>query len=107
MKRLFSSVLMILAVAMFSIPALASGPSVFKKYKCNSCHTVKSKGIKHSGKPEVESPDLSKTGKNGDKRWFAGYLLKKKAKNGKKHEKRWSGSKDDLRVLATWLETLK
>lgn len=93
-------------------PAFAAddGKKLFLDYKCDSCHTIKSLGIKLGAKPDEKSkdaPDLSKAGAERDKKWIAGYLLKKNDIKGEKHEKRFSGTKDELKVLATWLGTLK
>ncbi|MCB9788504.1 MAG: cytochrome c [Deltaproteobacteria bacterium] len=98
--------------ASVSLPMAASaadGKALFTTYKCNSCHTIKSQGIALGvAKPEEEAPDLSHVGTKHDKKWIALFLLKQQETDkGVKHKKRFGGEKEELKVLATWLESLK
>ncbi len=88
----------------------AEAKRIFSEYKCNTCHTLKAKGIALTGEPDEDgkdAPDLSKAGEKRDKKWIASYLLKKKEIDGEKHKKRFSGSKAELKAIATWLAGLK
>lgn len=95
----------------FSSAAFAdtSGPDAFRANKCQECHSVKVAGIAQTGTPEGDKrpPDLSKAGEKRDKKWIAKYLIKKVDIDGVKHEKRFSGTKEELKAIATWLGTLK
>jgi cytochrome c553 len=87
----------------------ADGKTLFTTYKCNDCHSVTGQGIPLGvAKPEEEAPDLSHVGKSHDKKWIALFLLKKQDNaKGEKHKKRFGGEKEELKVLAEWLESLK
>jgi mono/diheme cytochrome c family protein len=87
--------------------ALASGPDVFKAQNCDSCHSVTKAGISRSATPDDKAKDLSDVGSRYDRKFLAGFLLKKNEIDGDKHKKGFQGTTDDLKVLATWLETLK
>jgi len=87
--------------------ALASGPDVFKAQNCDSCHSVTKAGIPLSAKPDEKAKDLSDIGARHDRRFLAGFLLKKNEIDGEKHKKGFAGTTDDLKVIATWLESLK
>lgn len=88
--------------------ALADGPEVFKAQKCNSCHAVSVAGISRPANPDdAKAPDLSKIGATLDKKAIASYLLKKTEINGEKHKKAFAGTTDELKTVATWLESLK
>ncbi len=93
---------------------------IFKKYKCNECHTVTVADIgeKVAGKTEndedneeegeaIDPPDLSKVGDKYDAKWISGYLRKKNSIEGRKHKKRFKGKKEERQVLSLWLENLK
>ena len=53
------------------------------------------------------APDLSSIGRSKDKRWLASFLLQKVELKGNLHTRKFRGSTDDLKQLATWLESLK
>ena len=57
--------------------------------------------------PSEKAPDLSSIGGKRNKQWIAGYLLQKTLLDGEKHKKRFGGGTEDLKALATWLESLK
>lgn len=99
------------------------GQDVFMKYKCRSCHTVESQGIKkaeeeegaeksektESEKTEKEKapPDLSGVGLKHKGDWLTLFLQKKEKLDGKLHTKKFRGTDAELGKLVAWLETLK
>ncbi len=95
-----------IALLGFASSALADGPEVFKTQKCTECHSVKAAGITRTGS-DADAPDLSKVGAQLDKKAIALFLLKKTEINGEKHKKLFGGTTDELKTVATWLETLK
>ena len=93
---------------------------IFKKYRCNECHTIAVAGIGENaatGEAEneedeeegeaIEPPDLSKVGDKFDAKWISGYLRKKNSIEGRKHKKRFKGKKEERQDLSLWLESLK
>lgn len=93
-------------VALSAAPALANdGKKVFSDSKCAQCHSVDSEKIPADEKDGAV--DLSGIGAKHDAAWLRGYLLKKEAKNGKKHKKKFNGSDADLDTLVKWLASLK
>ena len=94
----------------------ADGKEIFLANKCNSCHAIKSLSIAKKADPadkeeasesKRKPPDLSGAGKKHDAAWITKYLLKQVDNDGEKHRKRFKGTDEDLKVLASWLETLK
>lgn len=88
-------------------PAAADGGALFRKYGCSSCHAVRAKGIGMTGDGGDSAPDLSSIGRSIDKRAIASFLLQKLELKGNLHMRKFRGSTDDLKALATWLEALK
>lgn len=108
MKSLIRNTLMSAAAVAFLAPAaLAGGPEIFQAQDCNSCHSVTAKGISRAANPDEQAKDLSKAGATRTKQDIARFLLKKIDIDGEKHKKSWAGSPEELRELATWLESLK
>lgn len=104
MKRL------ILALVFTAIPSLAfasEGPEVFTAQKCNACHSVKTAKITVLPGGDEKAPDLSKVGSKYDKKTIALWLLKKTEHNGEKHKKLFEGKMEDLKIVSSWLESLK
>ena len=94
-----------------------NGKPVFEKYKCTSCHSIDSQGIKKK-KPaegEVEEkdeggrvpPDLSGVGVGNSAEWIAKYIQKLEMLDGKKHGKKFRGTESELKTLTGWLASLK
>lgn len=85
------------------------GKAIFLSGPCPICHSISVLGIKNQagGKPEFEAPDLSKVGVKRTAAWMAKWLLKEETIDGKKHEKRFKGTSDELETVTKWLETLK
>lgn len=79
------------------------GKAVFLSSSCNQCHAIAAQGIKSDG----DAPDLSKVGATFDAASIEQILLKQKDIDGKKHKKKFQGSADDLKKLASWLASLK
>ncbi|HRE88450.1 MAG TPA: c-type cytochrome [Myxococcota bacterium] len=106
MKTLIRSLLVGLALLAPSA-ALADGPEIFRSQNCTSCHSITKAGISRSATPDEKAKDLSDIGTRHDKKFIAGFLLKKQEIDGEKHKKGFAGTTEELKVLATWLETLK
>ena len=97
------------------------GKAMFLKYKCNSCHTVnaasigktKAEATEDDGwgdeeEKELDPPDLSGVGLKRKAEWLHLYMRKKAAnEEGRKHKKRFKGTKAERGVLVNWLVTLK
>ncbi len=108
MKIQFSTLAALLTSTLVAPVALADGPDIFKAQKCNSCHSVMVAGISRTVPPDDDkAPDLSKVGASLDKKAIASFLLKKSEINGEKHKKSFGGTTDELKTIATWLESLK
>lgn len=104
-----------------------SGKDIFKEYKCQGCHTVKSQGIakeeikdeeeeeeESDDQKKVDPPDQSDLCSRKDSKiectetFLDGFLRKKITnKKGDKHKKRFKGSPEERKVLIEWLMTLK
>lgn len=109
MRTIFRPALAFLVTAIVAVPgaALADGPEVFKAQGCTKCHSVSGASISRDAAHDEEAKDLSKVGGSHDKKWIAQFLLKKVDREGEKHKKGWQGTTEELKTLATWLETLK
>jgi hypothetical protein len=90
------------------------GQNVFTKYRCSSCHSVESHGIKKkatSSETEetgsVKPPDLSGVGVERDAAWITKFLQKEEKIEGKLHPKKFRGTAPELQKLTAWLVTLK
>ncbi|GAB4239456.1 MAG: hypothetical protein Kow00109_14240 [Acidobacteriota bacterium] len=84
----------------------ADGKAIFLAQKCNMCHDVSTVGITATTKSEkMKGPDLKGIGKDVD--WIMKYLKKEVDLDGKKHTKKFTGSDDELKVLAEWIAAQK
>lgn len=81
------------------------GKSGFVEKKCNSCHSVEFVGIKK--KPNQKPPDLSTVGSERSPEWIAKFLRRQESIEGRKHLIPFSGSDEDLTMIAEWLASLK
>lgn len=98
------------AAAILAAPTAAfaaDGPDIFRAQKCTECHSVKSAGIAQDAGSTEKVHDLSEVGNTHDKKFFAKFLLKQETLNGEKHKKAFGGTKEELKTVATWLESLK
>lgn len=96
----------------------ADGKELFTKLKCNGCHNVSVDKIektvsKKTGKPK-KGPDLSGVGLEHDAAWVVKWLKKEEKKEslykkGKevKHKKKFKGTEDELKQIASYLESKK
>lgn len=108
MKSLFRNSLMSAAFVAFLAPAaLAGGPEAFQAQNCNSCHSVTAAVISRAANPDEKAKDLSHVGATRTKQDIARFLLKKIDFDGEKHKKSFAGSPEELKTIASWLETLK
>ena len=107
MKALIRPLLIGLALLAPSAALANTGPEIFKGQNCTSCHSITKAGIARDANPDDKAKDLSDVGTRHDKKVIAGFLLKKTEIEGHKHKKGFAGTTDELKVLATWLETLK
>jgi len=110
MKAIITLLAACLGLAFFAGSASASseGTDVFKAQRCNSCHSVEIAKIPLvKGDDGEEARDLSTVGNRFDKRFLAGYLLGRQEIDGQKHRRRFAGTRDELRTIVEWLETLK
>jgi hypothetical protein len=79
----------------------SDGKAIFLANKCNGCHGIASQGI------VKDVRDLSSVGTKHDAAWITRFLRKEEELDGRKHMKRFAGSDDELRTLATWLAGLR
>lgn len=80
-----------------------AGQKVFVDKKCGTCHSVESAGLTSKKKDAV---DLSNAG--AQKADVLAKYLKKEAKlNDKEHKTAFKGTDEELKDLASWLESLK
>lgn len=97
---------------------VAKGQTIFLKYRCKSCHSIKALGIEkkaeegdedaaEAAKSKDKPPDLSGVGTEHNVAWFAKWLLKKETKDGKTHKKKFRGTETELKTLTEWIGTLK
>ncbi len=107
MKNLIRTSLISLMLLAPTAALAETGPEVFKSQNCTSCHSVTKAGLARDANPDHKAKDLSDVGTRHDKKWIAGFLLKKNDLEGEKHKKSFQGTTDQLKTLATWLETLK
>jgi mono/diheme cytochrome c family protein len=105
MKKFTAVIIAVAAVFAFSnlraADAKKDGKEIFTASKCTMCHTVDAAGIKKAPK----KTDLTGVAMPADK--IATYLMKETELNGKKHAVKFSGSKEDLAVMAKWLTSFK
>lgn len=108
----FVTILMLSSKAYGQEAKPADGKAVFLSFKCESCHAIKSMAIE-AKKAEGEDAgdnkgsDLSGVGLKRDADFIVKYLQKLEAIEGKKHMKKFKGTEDELKMLASWLAELK
>ena len=94
----------------------SQGPKIFAQHKCQSCHSVKVLGIEVVKdveeaevveEDEIKPGDLSGIGNRRTAEWLELYLRRKESVEGRKHKKRFKGSKNQRLALIAWLESLK
>jgi mono/diheme cytochrome c family protein len=85
------------------------GKEVFVAQKCSLCHSIDSQAIERKSKSEkTKGPDLSEIGKDHDAAWITKWLKKEVAdENGKKHEKDFKGTPEEMQKVAEFLASLK
>ncbi len=113
--KFFSVIVAGLIFIAFVPPAGAgeTGLEIFKEYGCNQCHSVRAAGIGDMKFEDEEDeydprpPDLSDAGLKRDGKWIVKYLRKKIDIEGRKHKKRFKGTKEEFKTLRDWLLTLK
>ncbi len=88
-----------------SLAGVNEGKQVFLDKGCTNCHTVTAQGIE--SKKMMDAPDLSTVGTKHDGDFLLKFLRKKIDLNGKKHQKKFKGSKADFMKLQKWLLSLK
>ena len=113
MKRLFCFLSVVLVLFFFILTPLVNaeeaepaGKKVFMDQKCNVCHSIESMSITKKT-ASSKAPDLSNIGSTQSAEWIAKFLLREEKLNNKQHSKPWTGKKEDLTTLSTWLASLK
>lgn len=102
-----------LAVVASAPVVRADGKKLFKEFRCQSCHAVKSLGIERvpdekdkDDEDAKNAPDLSAPGQKRTAEWVKRFLLREEVgAAGKKHKKKFRGDPADLDILATWVLT--
>ena len=122
MKQPLTVLTLLFALIDFS-PAFAGEKwrEIFVEQGCLKCHSIKALGItvvesdeepvededNGYGEEEINPPDLSDIGLKRDGKFITKYLRKKVAVEGRKHKKRFKGTKKELKIIRDWLLTLK
>jgi mono/diheme cytochrome c family protein len=92
------------------------GKALFLEAKCNTCHTVASAGITKKAaavadpadaKTANKPPDLSSVGLERKAEWIEKFLNKTESIKGEKHPRKFRGTEPQLKILASWLTTMK
>ena len=85
------------------------GMQAFVALKCNLCHSVESLAIERKSKSEkTKGPDLSTIGGAHDASWLRQWLRNEVANaEGRKHDKQFKGTPEQLEQVTGWLATLK
>ncbi|MGE5681035.1 MAG: c-type cytochrome [Bacillota bacterium] len=82
-------------------PGNMDAKQIFMTNKCNSCHSIEAEKVTKTGKSKA--PDLSDIGTQRDAEFIQKFLNKEETVDGKKHPVGFKGTKDELKLLATWL----
>ena len=92
-----------------SAAASSPGLTAFVDLKCSLCHSIESQGVERKSKSEkTKGPDLSTIGATHDAAWLAKFIRKEVANaDGKKHEKDFKGTPEQLQQIAEFLASLK
>ena len=86
----------------------SQGKASFSEAGCGRCHSVETQEIEASIASErMRGPDLSQIGSDHDVDWLMAYVKREETVDGDRHRTPYSGSDDDLQVIAAWLEKLK
>ena len=84
------------------------GKTIFTDNNCNMCHSVAAAGIEAKIKSEkMQGPDLAGITEEKDAEVLTDYLRKETEMNGKKHQKAFTGSDEELGALLNWLGSLE
>lgn len=104
----FVSALFLFAIVSFAAAqdTEPAGKKIFLDQKCNLCHSIDSQSIAKKTATS-KAPDLSNVGSTQSAEWIAKFMTKEESLENKKHPKGWTGKKEDLTTLSTWLATLK
>ena len=108
-------VLLAAALPSLAAPAPAAGDAsspgltAFVDLKCSLCHSIESQGVERKSKSEkTKGPDLSTIGATHDAAWLTKFIRQEVANaDGKKHEKEFKGTPEQLQQIATFLASLK
>lgn len=98
------------AVSLAQETKVKDGKPIFTKCECTTCHSINALGVKKqvgSEPANEEAPDLSAVGAKRTADWIKKWLTKQVTIDGKKHEKKFKGTPEELDTVAKWLETLK
>jgi mono/diheme cytochrome c family protein len=113
MKKLLSSLSVVTFIIVVALAPYASsqeaepaGKKIFLDQKCNVCHSIDSMSITKKTATS-KAPDLSDLGSTQSAEWIAKFITKEEKLNNKAHPKPWTGKKEDLTTLSTWLASLK
>lgn len=118
--RLSALAMALAAIFLLNSPASAgeAGKEIFVEYQCVSCHSVSAYSISlvkveeeaddwgDEDEQVIEPPDLSDVGLKHEKKFLSMYLRKKADIDGRKHKKRFKGTKEERKTLVIWLSTL-
>jgi mono/diheme cytochrome c family protein len=87
----------------------SAGLKAFTDLKCQMCHSIDSKKVARTTKSEkMKGPDLSTVGSTHNAEWFTEFLRGEVGNDsGKKHEKAWKGTDDQLKQVSAYLASLK
>lgn len=100
---LAAALLFLVAVSVQAQDKKATGKDLFQNAKCGMCHGIETEKLTTKGK----APDLSNVGATQKAEWIGKYLKKEEKLNGKPHGMAFKGTDDELKVLSTWLASLK
>ena len=93
-----------------SMSPASDGKAIFLEQKCNQCHSISALSITRTSEPKAGEKipaDLSGVGLKFKADFIQKWLTKDAEIEGKKHLKKFKGSDDELKTIATWLGTMK
>ncbi len=97
----------VVGFASFSRAADTDGKALYLEKKCNLCHSIDSMGIAKKSE-KMKGTDLSDAGNQvSDAAWVKGWIQQTELKDGKKHQKKWNGSDEELGIIVSWVLSLK
>ncbi len=99
----------VLAIGLASVGQIeaADGKALFESKKCNLCHSIESQGITKTSE-KMKGAELSDAGnlvESAD--WLKKYMTQEVEHDGKKHQKKWAGTDEELDAIVTWVMSLK